>query len=240
MVEYSSEAVCAAFSGQRLEPYANRSAGDLDRTLDLYAWNTRMSAAAFETVAHLEVLFRNAIDRELSLHFQERTRGIPWFLSQPPVTAEMTASIDAVRQRLRRENIDNRHQIVAGLSFGFWAGMLGGRYDELWRSALHRAFPRVLHRRDDVLWTEEHAAHLETSSDRNDRKIARIIRSSRQHVWTEGMYQVFLLSQSGDPDHRTLPGPVVNTASGRGSAYVQGQRYTSLHALETAKSTEDL
>lgn len=90
-----------------------------------------MSAAAFETVGHFEVLLRNAIDRELSSYFEERERGIPWFLVQPPMTQETSAHIAAVRDRLRSLGHDSRHQVIAGLSFGFWSGMLGSRYEAL-------------------------------------------------------------------------------------------------------------
>lgn len=361
MVQYSPETVCEQLSAQRLGPYADRSQGDLQEALKLYTWSAQMSAAAFETVAHLEVLLRNAIDRELASYFKEDSRSIPWFLSRPPMNDETSAAIKSVRQRLRNEKRDTRHQIIAGLSFGFWAGMLGVKYEDLWRACLHKAFPnssgirkdvareveavrkfrnrlahhdstlnvdipfemrrvtrlaelissdaaqwleavehhsnvyaqrpdtgsdtvivpakhawglyqsysayvcqagrsfrpvdriafysdreiksevpRILHRVDDVPWTEEHAAQLDTSNDRNARKIAKIIRASRKSFWTAGTYQVFLLSCPGAQAHRALPGPIPHSNQGRGSAFVQKQRYTSLHALEIATSTDEL
>src|SRR5690606_1269151 len=60
--EYSPDAVGELLSVPRLYPYLRRSDGDVARALALYEWSARMSAAAFETVAHLEVLLRNAID----------------------------------------------------------------------------------------------------------------------------------------------------------------------------------
>ena len=53
-------------------PYLRQSDGDPERELRLHEWSSRMSAAAFETVGHFEVLLRNAIDRALSGHFAER------------------------------------------------------------------------------------------------------------------------------------------------------------------------
>jgi len=100
--------------------------------------------------------------------------------------------------------------------------------------------PRIQHRRDDVAWTDEEAARLERSSDRFDRRIARLIPAARQAGWTGGRYQVFLLSAPGDPRHRSLRQPIPHLATGRGSAFVQRQRYVSLHALETADTTADL
>lgn len=348
-------------SEQRLGPYLRAAHGDRAKALDLYEWSCRTASAAFEMVGHLEVLLRNALDRALSSHCHESSVGIPWFLLPTPGGDAVTEQVDAVRARLRARNQESRHQIVAGLGFGFWAGLLGPRYEEWWREALHSAFPRgngrrkqvsvavervrkfrnrlahhdsmmnvdvpfemrqiielagfidpnaaewlrrcsramdvygerpasvddtvvvpardawslyekertyvcqaarffrpveriafysdhhvqvdvpkIQHRRDDVEWTAEEAARLATSSDRFDRRISRLIPVARQAGWTEGRYQVFLLTAPGDPSHRRLAKPLPNPVSGRGSAFVQRQRYVSLHALEIATSTADL
>ena len=89
-------------------------------------------------------------------------------------------------------------------------------------------------------WTEEHAAALASSPDRHDRQIARVIQTSRQSIWTAGSYQVFLLSQPAAPEHRSLHQTLPHLARGRGSAFVQRHRYVSLHALQTATTTDDL
>lgn len=101
--------------------------------------------------------------------------------------------------------------------------------------------PRILYRRDNVIWTLHEARRLAASGDRNDRKIAALITASLTDGWREpGEYQVFLLSRTGDPQHRTLADPVPNWSAGLGSAFVRKQRYVSLHRLETAGSTEDV
>ena len=320
-----------------------------------------MSSASFEIVAHLEVLLRNALDRALAQHVDEPTRGMPWFLCRPPANDEIAGAVEVVRDRLRPLNRDSRHQIVAGLSFGFWSGMLGRRYEELWRAALRHAFPgssgarkqvaseveairkfrnrlahhdsmlnvdipfeirrvqrvagfigadaadwladidrtgeiyaerphspldtvvvpardawmfyesnlayvcqagrwfqpveriafyadqeikpevpRVVHRRDNVPWSEAEAAGLAASADRNDRKVAAVIRASLAAGGASGVNQVFLLTGPGNPDHRQLARPLTHETSGRGTGYVRRQRYVSLHALETATTTADL
>ncbi|MBP2323926.1 hypothetical protein JOF56_004311 [Kibdelosporangium banguiense] len=99
--------------------------------------------------------------------------------------------------------------------------------------------PAVVHRRDNVEWTCEEAARLRASADRFDRKIATVIGTSVA-TWTDGRYQVFLLTPRGHPDHRELRAALPHQASGRGSAFVRSQRYVSLHALETATTTADL
>lgn len=102
-----------------------------------------------------------------------------------------------------------------------------------------REIPAVLHRRDNVEWTSEEAGRLRASADRFDWKIANVIDTSGP-VWADGRYQVFLLTGDGHPSHRRLSADLPHTGTGRGSAFVQRQRYVSLHSLETAVTTEDL
>ena len=84
VVPYSADQIHLLVSPQRMAPYLRQSDGNPDRALRLYEWSSRMSAAAFETIGHFEVLLRNAIDQALSDHFAEGDRGIPWFLLHPP------------------------------------------------------------------------------------------------------------------------------------------------------------
>jgi hypothetical protein len=46
----------------RFEPYLAEASGDHERAIVLYVWNARVSAAMFETLHHVEVALRNAID----------------------------------------------------------------------------------------------------------------------------------------------------------------------------------
>ena len=118
------------------------SGSDASKAKEIYEWSARLSAASFEVIAHFEVLLRNAIDQEMSRSFKETTRGIPWFLM--PIGGDQEAvslTVSTVRERLRKLNKETRHQIVANLSFGFWTGLLGTKYEELWRSTLHKSFP---------------------------------------------------------------------------------------------------
>lgn len=124
-----------------MTPYLRAAANDKSKALALYEWSTQTSSAAFEVVGHLEVLLRNALDRCLREHFNEDRCGIPWFLLPMPGGEHVADAVAAVRERLRAQRKESRHQIVAGLSFGFWAGLLGQKYEDLWRSCLHRAFP---------------------------------------------------------------------------------------------------
>ncbi|WP_210742367.1 hypothetical protein [Nocardia veterana] len=358
-VDYSQTQVWDLLSAPRMAPYLTAAGGDRALALSLYEWSARTVAASFEVLAHTEVLLRNSLDSALREHFQESVRGIPWFLI--PLNDNVSTAVHAVRERLRQQDREHRDQIVAGLSFGFWSGLLGTKYEQLWRDCLHRAFPHssgrrkevsaaldgvrkfrnrlahhdsilnidipfelrrvievaayidpdaaswirdlsrgmavyserpvaavdtavvaarvawplyqscqayvcqagrffrpveriafytesaiqpevplVLHRRDNVEWTAESAARLRASEDRTDRKIGAVIDAARQMGWAEGAYQVFLLTGPGHPSHRSLAKPLPHNATGRGTAFTQRQRYVSLHALETAESTDTL
>lgn len=352
-------------SAPRLKPYQEQTPSDED-ALELYVWVHRIVSACFELVAHLEVGMRNAIDKSLRDHFEQEAGSIPWIFQQPLVNDQMKEAIGATRDRLPASQRNNRNQIVASLSFGFWSGLLGNKHDELWKQCLHRAFPhahqgrrksvsieleairkfrnRIAHhdsllttdilyetnrifklagyidptfeawmrsvsrvqdvyaqkphtlldtvvlaaknawpfytqhhayicqagrhfrgikymafyaegeikdeiasikyRQDSVPWTFEYAQKLLGSSSKQDQKIGQIILASRQAGWTAGRYQVFLLTspQETTPhgQHRKLRKEIPHLAKGRGKAFTQQQRYTSLHALELAQTTEDL
>ncbi|MGK8465973.1 hypothetical protein [Nocardia cyriacigeorgica] len=139
--DYVATDVWGLLSEHRLDPFLRVADGDREAALALYAWSSRTAAVSFEVVGHLEVLLRNALDRELRAHFDEVSTGIPWFLMPVPDGADLSVAVEAVRMRLRPMNRELRHQIIAGLSFGFWTGLLGRKYEQLWRDCLHRAFP---------------------------------------------------------------------------------------------------
>ena len=130
-----------AISAPRFAPYLREAGDDVEAALELYRWSAEMSSAAYELIAHIEVFMRNAIDRALAQRYRDGECGIPWFLREPPLDAEAMRRVTEVRDRLRSQHRESRHQIAAGLSFGFWAGMLGAKYEEQWRLSLHHAFP---------------------------------------------------------------------------------------------------
>ncbi|MEU4314847.1 hypothetical protein [Nocardia sp. NPDC024068] len=139
--DYAATDVWDLLSERRLDPFLKAAGGDRDAALKLYVWSSRTAAVSFEVVGHLEVLLRNALDRELRAYFDESSIGIPWFLMPVPDGADLSEAVDAVRARLRPMKRESRHQIVAGLSFGFWSGLLGRKYEQLWRDCLRHAFP---------------------------------------------------------------------------------------------------
>ena len=120
--------------------------------------------------------------------------------------------------------------------------------------SIRRQVPRILEIREDVLWTEEGAQALESSDNRNDRKIARAIRWSQTEAgrqidggWDgwDNRFKVFVLSSSrdenrGDDRHLVLTQDIPHQTLGRGSAFTQRQRYVPSSRLQVAKNTDDL
>ncbi|MFY9262277.1 MAG: hypothetical protein WBH82_07660 [Arcanobacterium sp.] len=319
-----------------------------------------MAGAALEQLSHLEVLLRNAIDNQLASYCQEETVKIPWFLLEPYYSAQ-SQIIKEVRDRLRKTGDDSRDQIVAGVSFGFWTGWFGPKYEELWRKSLRLAFPngsglrkeisvlveqlrkfrnRIAHhdsllnidigfemnsvfklaeiinpdaatwmrsidrtrevaiakpvdtidtvivpaanawgfyqrhrayvcqpgryfqkvqsiafysdrriqpvipqiknRYDNVRCNLAEARRLQASSSRDERKLGQAIQAVLDEGWDTGTYQFFILSGPDDPASVALKNELTNTRTGRSSAFVRKQRYTSIHQLHHAQDIWDL
>ncbi len=355
---------------KRLAPYVRESDGDIGRALELYEWSSAIAAASMEVVSYVEVMLRNAVDRELASYAEEGDRRIPWFMI-PSVTGTshdaISKDVEKTRGRLRGLNArrDTRDQIIAGLSFGFWTELFGSRHEELWRAALRHALPgtpngqrknvtaklerlrpfrnrlahhdsllaqdilfhleemltlaewmspearrwlerreritelykerpvspsdtlvvpatdawelyeanavyvcpagrnfrptsylafyadkeikpqvaKILYHRDNVEWSQSESARLSAltgDAHKNDRKIGSAIAASRSLGWTEGRYQIFLLSSVGHPKHIQLKGAIPHLQKGRGSAFVQRHRYVSHHTLQSATDTSDV
>src|SRR5712672_3238061 len=64
---------------ERLRPYERVTSGDADRALDLYEWNSQLSAAVFEDLAYFEVFLRNACHNQLTLWHQARGAPVEWY-----------------------------------------------------------------------------------------------------------------------------------------------------------------
>ncbi|WP_063776057.1 hypothetical protein [Nocardia vulneris] len=136
----------ALLTDERLAPYLRESKDDVDLALQLYTWNAAITAASMEVLAYVEVILRNAVDRELAKFADEDRRKLPWF-TLPSITGgsheAITRDIEVTRSRLRgvSSTRDSRDQIIAGVSFGFWTGLFGSKHEDLWRAALSSAFP---------------------------------------------------------------------------------------------------
>ncbi|MFJ3029957.1 hypothetical protein ACIPEQ_14035 [Curtobacterium sp. NPDC087080] len=108
----------------------------------LYEWNVRVAAGVMELTAAVEVVSRNAMDRELT-SWANRRRAGDW-LDAAPLDPRGRHDVDKAKERAARGGASGRHdRVLAELSFGFWRYLLSSRYHaSLWVPDLHRAFPR--------------------------------------------------------------------------------------------------
>jgi hypothetical protein len=146
-------------SPERLSPYLATVGGDLSAALDLYAWNSDLSASLFRTIGHVEIIVRNALHENLTSWSARRFGEPRWYLD-PGQVLQIRAlrDIRAARERAAQKPGDETPgRIVAELNVGFWRYLLAGHYDRtLWRATLHHAFPgerrrRVVHDAAEVL-----------------------------------------------------------------------------------------
>jgi hypothetical protein len=134
----------------RLAPFLSATYADHSAAADLYVWHARLSGACIEAVHHVEVLVRNAIHRELQAgQMDDGLRS--WLIDASILGPGELNAVDAAIMRLRRLHKPvTADRVVAGLQLSFWARLTGARYDELWKSTLHQAFPHGSGNRKDV------------------------------------------------------------------------------------------
>lgn len=140
------EALRDLLTAERLRSFTAVRA-DPAGALDLYEWNMRAASSVIELTGMVEIITRNALDRELRRWAATRHPGTDWF-EVVPVDAQGRTDIAKARARAtrndRRPEVHGR--VVAELSFGFWRYLVESRYlTTLWTPALHRAFPHGDH-----------------------------------------------------------------------------------------------
>ena len=135
----------------RFAPYLDEAGGDHDTAVALYIWNARVSAAAFETLHHVEVLLRNAIDAQFAPLDPSAEPGETW-LQDPSILNERSRRLvgETIDRIGRTHRTPTRGRVVAGLSFGFWRALFDKKYSGLWVSCLNRAFPAGSGERSEV------------------------------------------------------------------------------------------
>jgi hypothetical protein len=152
-------------SAPRLSSYMACCNSDERAALDLYRWNTAATGAFWETLSHLEITLRNALDRQLYLRHHKARRPGSW-LDDPAgeLTSNAVADIaKARRQVARKGKRPSDGQTIAELGFGFWRYLLARRYTNLWPD-LRAAFPQAPNRRRETV--EDPVARLYTFRNR--------------------------------------------------------------------------
>jgi hypothetical protein len=147
-------------SAGRFGTYLKAAGGSRHRALELYEWNSRLSAAFLRDLSHLEVGLRNACDRQLSAavlphdtHWTDpgtllklfpvsirknKRNGKTWDANKNPRGKVLEA-----RDRCGSPGIvPVPGKIVAELMFGFWTYLVADSHEKtIWVPYLHKAFP---------------------------------------------------------------------------------------------------
>lgn len=116
-------------SSDRFGAYVHATGGDRIRAVALYQWNAAISAAFYETLHYVEVIFRNALHHQLeAVHatIAGRSPGAAWF-DEPSWVAHHWFHEQAAAARDKAVGTAGHNparprpgKVVAELPFGFW------------------------------------------------------------------------------------------------------------------------
>jgi hypothetical protein len=139
------------FASARLVHYRSECSGDAQRAMQLYEWNTAMSAAFWESLSYLEVALRNAIDRQMQVIHLRKGRSGHWIFDDAREFGrdaqghkkhaypyqDVATAISRVYQNKKPVNAG---QVISEISFGFWHQLLSKKQLRIWPD-LAAAFP---------------------------------------------------------------------------------------------------
>jgi len=136
--------VRAWLSEDRLVPYLGATNGDMNAAMNLYQYNSRISAAIKADLDHVEVAVRNAYHRAMS------ARSPEWMFNGGSLFPAMGAGSDqAARAQLEKAIRDagghnaTPGKVVAELPMGFWKRFSDQRREvTVWATTANMAFAR--------------------------------------------------------------------------------------------------
>ncbi|MFC0628798.1 hypothetical protein [Kribbella deserti] len=131
------------FGTPRFQGYLDHCDGDKDKALAFYQWNTEASAAMWETLGHLEVIFRNRVAGQLAQRHRRRGLQGSWLDALAgQLDQKGAADIAKARGRVQSKGKPvSDGQVIAELSFGFWRFLLARRYNTTLWPAIAGGFP---------------------------------------------------------------------------------------------------
>ena len=131
-------AIQAAISPSRFATYLVAAGHNEERALNLYMWNAQLGEAFHIPIQGVEVGLRNCINVALANVYTPNwweCKGLHDTLDEDR-RADLALVLRRIRNRKLELCID---QVVAGLSLGFWVGILGGAYNApIWSRQLER------------------------------------------------------------------------------------------------------
>jgi hypothetical protein len=135
--------VIQTLSAERFATYLSAAGHDQERASKLYVWNAHVGEAFHTPIQAVEVALRNRINAALIAKFGNNWWQDPVFLKV--IDRERHLDLETVKKRIQKRGLSLvTGQIVAGLSFGFWVGMLQPQYNpRIWGSQLRPCFPHL-------------------------------------------------------------------------------------------------
>lgn len=139
--EKEEAALLRVISADRFSTYLVAAGHNPTRALDLYIWNAHIGEAFHTPIQAVEVALRNCVNCGLIAKY-----GQDWWQDDDlaeELDEERTGDLAQVLRRISNRNLTLCNgQVVAGLSFGFWVGMLSRRYNpSIWSQHLRISFP---------------------------------------------------------------------------------------------------
>jgi hypothetical protein len=122
------------FSAERLSTYLAHCDGDFAAAVEMYRWNSAITAAFWEPIGHLEVALRNTLDDRLAARQRRLGRPGSW-LDDPEQELSSRARLDiaSARDRVRQKGKRTSDgQTISELSFGFWRFLITKKLTGLW------------------------------------------------------------------------------------------------------------
>ena len=132
------------FSAERLSTYLAHCNRDFAAAVEMYRWNSAITAAFWEPIGHLEVALRNILDDRLAARHRRLGRPGSW-LDDPAQELSSRARLDiaGARDRVRQKGKRaSEGQTISELSFGFWRFLITKKLTGLWPD-LASGFPQA-------------------------------------------------------------------------------------------------
>ncbi len=140
------------FSAERLSTYLDHCNGDFAAAVEMYRWNSALTAAFWEPIGHLEVALRNTLHARLASRHHLLGKPGSW-LDDPEEELSSRASLDiaSARDRVRQKRKrPGDGQTISELSFGFWRFLITKKLTGLWPD-LASGFPHAPDRRRETV-----------------------------------------------------------------------------------------
>ncbi|WP_125775013.1 hypothetical protein [Antribacter gilvus] len=177
------EAVRDCITVERLRSYLVASGEDLEGAFEWYEWNIKASTSVMGLVSVVEVVVRNALDREMR-QWCNKLHGTECWFDHVRLDARGAADLAAARARARGggTRAEVHGKVIAELSLGFWRYLVESRYyASIWVPAAHKAFPggasdlrqrqrRVAKHLQQLQFVRNRAAHHEPIHRRDFRR----------------------------------------------------------------------